>query len=207
MFQVSLENIGKKFKNEWIFRNLSFSFQSGVAYAITGPNGSGKSTFVQAMAGVIPVNEGKISYTHHQQQLPEEDWYQQFSFASPYLELIEEFTLEEAVEFHTKFKTLRHNLAVSDFLKTIHLERHAAKQIRNFSSGMKQRLKLGLAFYSQSEILFLDEPTSNLDHTGFQWYLDLVEKETDGRIILISSNEPKEYVFCTQTLNVLDFKS
>lgn len=207
MFQIELENIGKKFKNEWIFRNLNFSFQSGIAYAITGPNGSGKSTFVQAMAGIIPVNEGRVTYKDNHRVVPEEEWYRRLSTASPYMELIEEFTLKEAVDFHSRFKTFRLNLSTDDFLEEIHLRKHALKQLKNFSSGMKQRLKLGLAFYSEAEILFLDEPTSNLDHAGFDWYLKLVENHADGRIIIVSSNEPKEYDFCTQSLNVLDFKS
>lgn len=206
MFEVKLKNIGKKFKNEWIFRNLSFSFQSNRSYAVVGPNGSGKSTFIQAIGGIIPVNEGQVQYFENNVPLEEETWYKRFSIASPYMELIEEFSLKEAVEFHVRFKPFRKKITTEEFLESILLQKHASKQLKNFSSGMKQRLKLGLAFYSDSEILYLDEPTSNLDHTGFDWYLGLIEQFSADRIIIVSSNEPKEYQFCVETLNVLDFK-
>ncbi len=207
MLTIRVENIGKKFKNEWIFRNLSCTFESGNAYAVTGPNGSGKSTFIQGVTGVIPLNEGVINYHNDGKEVPEEHWYRMVALAAPYMELVEELTLKEAVDFHTRFKPLSGGLTVAEFLESIHLGKHAGKPLKNFSSGMKQRLKLGLAFYTETPVLFLDEPTSNLDHAGFDWYLSLIEKFAADRIVIISSNEPEEYNFCHNSINILDFKS
>lgn len=206
MLKISLENIGKKFKNEWIFRNLSCSFSKNEPIAIIGPNGSGKSTLMQALAGAIPINEGKVTYTNESKSIPDENWHELLSFSAPYLELIEEFTLAESVNFHVKFKPFQNNLTTSVFLQIIELEKHKDKPVKNFSSGMRQKLKLGLAFYSQTQILLLDEPTSNLDQNGFDWYLHNVEKALKDKIVIVSSNEPKEYTFCEKHLNILDFK-
>lgn len=206
MLTIEAENIGKKYKNEWIFRNLSFLFERNSAIAITGPNGSGKSTLMQALAGMIPVNEGKVAYSTSENNIHEEEFHQHLSFSAPYLELIEEFTLQEAVIFHKKFKEFIDGISAGDFLKQIELEKHRNKQIKFFSSGMRQRLKLGLVFYSTSKVLFFDEPTSNLDEKGFNWYLSEIEKVLGKRLILVSSNEPKEYEFCEKHLDILNFK-
>lgn len=206
MLKISLENIGKKFKNEWIFRCLSFEFSKNEPIAIIGPNGSGKSTLMQALAGAIPINEGKVVYTENKEIIAEEKWHELISFSAPYLELIEEFTLAESVNFHVKFKPFQAGISTSEFLQIIELEKHKDKPVKNFSSGMRQKLKLGLAFYSLNEIILLDEPTSNLDQNGFDWYISQVEKATENKIVIVSSNEPKEYIFCKNHLNILNFK-
>lgn len=206
MLTIEAENIGKKYKNEWIFRKLNFEFSENQAIAITGPNGSGKSTLMQALAGMIPVNEGKVAYSTTGNNIHEEEFHKHLSFSAPYLELIEEFTLQEAVIFHKKFKEFKDGISAGDFLKQIELEKHRNKQIKFFSSGMRQRLKLGLVFYSTSEVLFFDEPTSNLDEKGFNWYKSEIEKVLGQRLILVSSNEPKEYEFCKKHLDILNFK-
>lgn len=206
LLTIEAENIGKKYKNEWIFRKLNFEFSENQAIAITGPNGSGKSTLMQALAGMIPVNEGKVAYSTSGNNIHEDEFHQYLSFSAPYLELIEEFTLQEAVIFHKKFKEFKDGISAGDFLKQIELEKHRNKQIKFFSSGMRQRLKLGLVFYSTSEVLFFDEPTSNLDEKGFNWYKSEIEKVLGQRLILVSSNEPKEYEFCKKHLDILNFK-
>ena len=206
LLKISLENIGKKFKNEWIFRNLSFEFYKNDPVAIIGPNGSGKSTLMQSLAGAIPINEGKVTFENNKQVIPEEKWHELLSFSAPYLELIEEFTLAESVNFHTKFKPFQDHINTSDFLEILELEKHKDKSVKNFSSGMRQKLKLGLAFYSLNDIILLDEPTANLDQKGFEWYLENVEKVLENKIVIVSSNEPKEYTFCKNHLNILNFK-
>jgi len=206
LLKISLENIGKKFKNEWIFRNLSFEFYKNDPVAIIGPNGSGKSTLMQSLAGAIPINEGKVTFENNKYVIPEEKWHELLSFSAPYLELIEEFTLAESVNFHTKFKPFQDDINTSDFLEILELEKHKDKSVKNFSSGMRQKLKLGLAFYSLNDIILLDEPTANLDQKGFEWYLENVEKVLENKIVIVSSNEPKEYTFCKNHLNILNFK-
>jgi ABC-type multidrug transport system ATPase subunit len=67
------------------------------------------------------------------------------------------------------------------------------RQVKLFSSGMKQRARLGAAFFSDVPLLLLDEPCSNLDSRGVDWYHSLVSSQLDGRIMVIASNIPREY--------------
>ena len=204
--KISITDLGKKFQKEWIFRHMTFDFEKGQSYAITGPNGSGKSTLLQLVTGFFPPTEGKIQYFFEQQEVLPENYFKYFDIAAPYLELVEEFTLLEFLNFHFKFKKLSQGLTIDKFLKKTYLEQEVSKLIKNFSSGMKQRLKLGLAFYSESEICLLDEPTSNLDQKGIDWYLKNIELVLSEKLVIISSNQSYEHNFCKQTISIPDYK-
>lgn len=204
--KIQLENLGKKFRKEWIFRNVNLSFELGKNYTFVGPNGSGKSTLLQVLIGVMPQTEGKVSYNNINQEVLVDDIYKKIVIAAPYLELVEEFTLLESVEFHQKFKPFKNQLSAAELIEKIQLAPHKDKTVKNFSSGMKQRLKLGLAFYSEAPIILLDEPTSNLDSQGIAWYLKQIEKHTADRLLIICSNQPNEYAFCKNIVDIRDYK-
>lgn len=203
---ITVNDLGKKFGREWIFRKLTYSFESGTSYSITGGNGSGKSTFLQVLTGFIPSNEGSIQYRLEGGEIKEDQFFQHFDIATPYLELLEEFTLQEFLDFHFKFKKLKVGLNLDDFVELVYLKNDRNKQIKFFSSGMKQRLKLGLCFFSQSEVCLLDEPTTNLDQKGTDWYLEQVKSVLKEKLVLISSNQKHEYDFCDQNLHIPNFK-
>lgn len=202
--KINLVNTGKRFNREWIFRKFNFSFETGSSYAITGNNGSGKSTLLQIISGIILHNEGEISYTQNGNIIPEEEIHNKFSIAAPYLELIEEMTALELLRFHHSFIPLTQGEA--EILQTISLTAAANKQIRYYSSGMKQRLKLALAFFSNTAGLLLDEPTSNLDAEGIALYHFLIEKFSKNRLVIISSNDKAEYSFCNHVIKMEDYK-
>lgn len=203
---IKVENLGKKYAKEWIFRNLSHQFESGKSYAITGPNGSGKSTLIQLLTGFFPSTEGKITYELDGAHIPLEHYFHHFDIITPYLELIEEFSLNEFLNFHFRFKSLQEGISIDDFVNKVYLENDRDKLIQNFSSGMKQRLKLGLAFFSKSQICFLDEPTSNLDEQGTAWYFKNIKNALKYKLVIISSNQKYEYDFCDEIVNIPDYK-
>ncbi|MFY0591217.1 ABC transporter ATP-binding protein [Roseivirga sp.] len=204
--KIEVKNLGKKFNKEWIFRHLNTEFNENESYAITGGNGSGKSTFIQTIIGFIPSNEGSIVFTNNEIEIPEDRVFQHLDIITPYLELIEEFTLEEFLAFHFKFKSLEEGLTIDDFIEKVYLGSDKKKQIKNYSSGMKQRLKLGLGFFSQSKVCLLDEPTTNLDEFGIAWYLENVKSLLGKKLLIISSNQKKEYEFCDKVLHIADYK-
>src|ERR1700761_20995 len=203
---ITLQNIGRRFNRDWIFRGVDHTFTIGNSYAILGPNGSGKSTLLQVLNGSLAPSEGKISYEFEGKNVPAEDIFWQLSLAAPYMELIEEFTLKEVIDFHFKFKPYKPGLNAAAIITLLGMEKHKNKLIKYFSSGMKQRLKLALAFCSDTPILMLDEPTSNLDTQGVDWYLNLVQKFAENRLTIICSNQLHEYSFCDESLNIMDFK-
>ncbi|MDH5474162.1 MAG: ATP-binding cassette domain-containing protein [Cyclobacteriaceae bacterium] len=199
--KITLENLGKRYNRQWIFKDINLELSSNNSYAITGANGSGKSTFVKVLMGVTPPTTGQIKYSIDGMNIEEEHIYQYSILASPYLDLIEEFTLLELITFHFKFKKIKHDYSIQDIIEIAYLEKHKNKLIRNFSSGMKQRLKLVLAFYSDTPILFLDEPTSNLDAKGIDWYKNQVENNKE-KLIIVASNQAFEYEFCKNHINI-----
>ncbi len=191
--KIVTENLGKRFNREWIFKNLKFSFDPGSCYAIVGPNGSGKSTLLQVLWGQVPPSTGSSKYFHNDNEVLIEDVYQHVSIATPYMELIEEFTLMEMIEFHFKFKKPTANLSPQSLIELMELSHAKEKVISNFSSGMRQRLKLGLAFFSNTSALFLDEPTTNLDKNSIEWYQVNLRKSMTSKLVLIASNTEYEY--------------
>ena len=204
--KITAQNLGKKFRNEWIFRNLNYEFQTGETYTFIGANGSGKSTLLQVLSGFMPHSEGLINYEATQKLLTVDDYYKHLVIAAPYLELIEDFTLTEIIEFHIKFKPFKNNLSNNDFIDFIELPKAKNKEVKFFSSGMKQRVKLGLAFWSDCEILMLDEPTSNLDSKATDWYLRNVQTYSQNRLLMLCSNQPSEYEFCRNILSIQNYK-
>lgn len=203
---ISLSDTGKRFNREWIFRHVNYQFESGVAYAITGPNGSGKSTLLQAISGATIINEGTIRYAKNDAAVPDEKIYCEVSICAPYLELIEEMTAAEFLEFHQGFKSFLPELTIEGILQMVELQKSAHKQIRYFSSGMKQRVKLAQCILSNSSIVLLDEPCTNLDETGINLYHSLIDRFCKERLVIVSSNDPIEYRFCSKKIHITDYK-
>jgi len=202
---ISLSDAGKRFNRDWIFRHFNYQFESGHSYAITGPNGSGKSTLLQVLSGLMMVNEGKIQFESSfptSKLIDAEKIYQHVSICAPYLELVEEMTLREFLEFHQAFKPFLSGINSEIIIEVIGLEKSSNKQIRFFSSGMKQRVKLAQCIFSNSDIVLLDEPCTNLDITGINLYHSLIENYTRDRLVIVSSNDEVEYRFCTNIISL-----
>ncbi len=204
---ISIKGAGKKFNREWIFRNLNYQFLSGNSYGIIGFNGSGKSTVLQCIAGSMMLNEGTISYnSDSNSNIVNENIFKSISICTPYLEMVEEMTSIEFVEFHQQFKPFINNVSTQEIINIIGLEKSSNKQIRHFSSGMKQRLKLAQAIFSDTPILLLDEPCTNLDKEGYQLYHQLIKDYCNNKLLIICSNEEAEIEFCSERLNIVDYK-
>lgn len=204
--QINLTQAAKRFNKEWIFSKLDFQLKTGHHYALIGNNGSGKSTLLQIIAGYIGLTKGQISWEQEGSSFNADTIFTKISIAAPYLELIEEYTALEQITFHKKFKPLLNGIHNEALLSAVGLEKSGTKQIRNFSSGMKQRLKLGLAIFDQSPLLLLDEPCSNLDQEGIAIYHSLIQKYALDKLIIVASNDPNEYNFCDKSLALAQFK-
>lgn len=204
--KIKLTQLGKRFNTDWVFRNLNFQFDNTVHYAITGPNGSGKSTLLQIISGAIIFNEGEIKYTESEQEIKQVEIFQKISFAAPYLELIEEMTLIEFLSFHHSMKGWLDGCTKEKIITLIGLEKASHKQIRYYSSGMKQRVKLAQAVFSNTPVVLLDEPTTNLDEEGVSLYHFLIKNYCSGRVVIVSSNDRAEYLFCNEIIDITRYK-
>jgi ABC-type multidrug transport system ATPase subunit len=204
--KVSLTDAGKRFNRDWIFRHFNYTFEEGQSYAITGPNGSGKSTLLQVLSGGMMVSEGNIQYSINNIQCSIEGIYQHVSICAPYLEVIEEMTLKEFLDFHRGFKPFLNGITTEKIISVLGLEKAINKQIRYYSSGMKQRVKLAQAVFSDTAIVLLDEPCTNLDLTGIELYQQLIDEYCKSRLVIVSSNDEVEYKFCKERININDYK-
>lgn len=204
---ISLSNLGKRFNRDWIFRGLTTEFISGKTYAITGPNGSGKSTLMQVLWGQLPATEGSIDYKINNSLIQQDDISGKICIATPYMDLIEEFSLSEQIDFHLRFKKAVNGLSTADLIQKMQLESAAAKPIKQFSSGMKQRLKLGLAIFSECDVLFLDEPSTNLDKKSNDWYLETLMGIHGKKLIIIATNQSSDYPMGSSVINLTDLKT
>lgn len=232
--QIKLNKIGKRYNYEWIFRDINYEFTSDNNYVILGANGSGKSTLLQVIAGNLIPSEGSIEYkaplppkggnslTQAKQGdasevaspfrgqggiIPDDEIFNHLSFASPYLELFDEFTLIESIEFQAQFKPFLNNLTTKQILECTQLEKECNKQLKYYSSGMKQRVRLALAILCDTPLLLLDEPASNLDKKSIDWYQNLINEYSNNRLIIVCSNQQEyEYPFCNKELLIEDYK-
>lgn len=201
--RILLSEVTKAFGREAVVKAMDRTFEAGSRTAVLGPNGSGKSTLLQLVAGALMPSKGTVTHERNGQRVDPEDVYRYVSMATPYMALYEELSLREAIGTHIGFKPLRGGIAIDEVARIALLERQLEKSVRNFSSGMKQRLKLALAILSDTPLLLLDEPTSNLDASGIAWFRTLLMQHLDGRTLLVASNRLEEETFaCTASVSM-----
>ena len=199
--EILVQNLSKKFRQEFVLKSFSHSFKSGQSYAITGPNGSGKSTLLQLIAQFTLPNSGTVEMTGIDPELA----YSHITYAAPYVELIEEYTLPEHLDVLVKNKYLPASVTLELLENFIDLQPGRFKLIKNYSSGMRQKIKLGFALLSDRSVLLLDEPTTNFDEQAKNWFFNRLEQQRH-KLIIVASNEAREIEFCKEKIDILDFK-
>ncbi|MFT3886476.1 MAG: ABC transporter ATP-binding protein [Flavobacteriales bacterium] len=207
MMRITLTNIAKHFNKEVVFTGVDHVLEAGSRTAVLGPNGSGKSTLLHVVAGALIPTAGTVAHTREGAPIDPEAVYRHVSIAAPYLNLYEELTLRETIANHLRFKPLRNGIGTDEAARIAYLEAHLGKPVRNFSSGMKQRLKLALAILSDTPLLLLDEPTSNLDAEAVAWYRALLSEHLAARTLVVASNRLEaEYDRCTEAIEIGRYK-
>ena len=199
--EILVQNLSKKFRQEFVIRQFNYTFHSGNSYAITGPNGSGKSTLLQLIAQFTLPNTGTVEMSG----VDPEFVYSQLTYAAPYVELIEEYTLSEHLEILLKNNYLPASITLDILEDFIDLQPGKFKRIKNYSSGMRQKIKLGFALLSDRPVLLLDEPTTNFDEQAKNWFFNRLEQQRH-KLIIIASNEAREIEFCHEKIAIQDFK-
>lgn len=205
--RIELTNVAKRFGRETVFAGVDLVLGSGARVAVGGPNGSGKSTLLQVVAGALTPTAGTVRHALGDAPLDPEAVYRHVAIAAPYLNLYEELSLREAIAVQARFKPFQRGMRPEEVARIAYLDAHLGKPVRNFSSGMKQRLKLALAVLSDTPLLLLDEPASNLDTAGIAWYRDLLEGHLGGRTLLVASNRHADETFaCTEAVDITRWK-
>jgi len=199
---LSIQKLSKAFNQNIVFSDLTFDVSSGSRFAITGSNGSGKSTLLKILSGGTLPSTGKISYTLQNRKIGEDQVYRYVHFVAPYNMVIEELTLHELFDLHQQLGLLKGYSSFRGWLNLLQYPFDADKQIKVFSSGMKQRIKLGLALLDDRPLILLDEPGSNLDSQGKTWLETLVLQIPISSTLIIASNDPVEIGYCQKQINL-----
>ena len=199
---IRLEHISKRYGRNWILKGIDWDFEPGSSTAITGPNGSGKSTLLKIISGGLAPSTGNVIFERSGEEIYWSDASLDISYAAPYTDLIEGLTLAEHLDFHFRFRTPVDGMSADDILLNIDMESDRRKRVADFSSGMKQRLKLALTLFTESAVILLDEPTTNLDEHWAQWYSDLVQKRMGDSTLIIASNMEREYAFAKDVIRM-----
>lgn len=201
--RILLQKASKLYNKHVIFEGLDLDLAKGHALAVTGPNGSGKSTLIKVLAAYITLTKGNIIWLDGEKPIHPDKVFKRTSMAAPYLDLFDEFTLRENAKIYGDLKGFRYDMTVDDIIDFIGLPNASDKKLKSFSSGMKQRCKLALAFCADSDLLLLDEPLSNLDAAGYNWYKKASESFCKERIVVVGSNlKGDETFFCSETINL-----
>lgn len=194
--EIIAENVAKFFGESRIFRNINFNISSGQAAAIIGPNGSGKTTLVRVLSGLISPSEGRVRYKNNGAELQREDIYKYIGLVGPYLELYQDLSAEENLNFFAKMKNLPNAATrISQLMEQFGLSGREDDPVKAYSSGMKQRLKYVFALMHDPQVLFVDEPRSNLDEQGIAAVYRVLEEHKKNNILVIATNESDDLKF------------
>lgn len=206
-YKLQLESVTKRFGRRLIFDDINVLYENSGVYGIEGPNGSGKSTLMKMLSGIIAPNKGKISHISSENEIDSDDLHSHIGFVSPYLVLYDEFSAEENIQLLMKIRNKRNDVSKADLLfQKFQLEDRKKDLLKTYSSGMKQRLKFIFALAHSPQLILLDEPTSNLDDAGKETVYSIIKEESQSKIVIIASNEKQDLSYCSQILNLKNYK-
>lgn len=204
--KISLDSVSKRYQRHWVFRNIDGEIPAGSRMAILGQNGSGKSTLLRMLAGMQPPSSGTITHVHKDAAIAQAELFRHVTICAPGVELPEELSFEELLRFHFSFKDILPGYSIRRIIEETGLQKRRSVPIGDFSSGMRQRVKLAQALFSDTALLLLDEPCTNLDEAGVAQYIAWVERLTPGRTVVVASNDPREYSFCDTRIRISDYQ-
>jgi len=205
--QVELRDISKNFQSHAVFKGVNLTLPDGYRGVVLGGNGSGKSTLLKIISGALTPSSGKVVYREKDGEIAENYRYKKVAFCGPYTDLIEDFTLNELIDFQQLFRPFLPGIDKTGIVELVYLKTFQDKAIKTYSSGMKQRVRLALAVLADVPLLLLDEPTSNLDPQGKSWYTSLIKEFLGNRSVLVASNHlPQEYDFTNAEIDLHEYR-
>lgn len=203
MISLEVENLSKKYTGKTVLKALSFSHSQGIL-GISGANGSGKSTLLKCLAKLLKPTYGAIRWVDQGEELDQSEVIKQLGYAAPYLNLYDELTVFENIEFLANLSnpSQTHD-SIQELLSRTHILELQNKLFKTLSTGQRQRVKLAASLVKGPSILLLDEPGSNLDKDGHQLVADLVQSEVQkDTLVIIASNDANEMALCNQVISL-----
>ncbi len=202
---ISFSDVAKRYDMRVVFRAVTGEALPGEVLVITGPNGSGKSTLLAILCGLLRPTRGEVRYrSRGGDDISRDAWGRHLGVVAPAMAVYEELTALENLRFYARVR----GLALDDadhreLLERVGLDPDRKTPVRGYSTGMAQRLKIAQALLHDPGVLFLDEPSSNLDPSGQDWLEVHVETLVDeGRTIVLATNDRREMTWGSRNVSL-----
>ena len=193
---IAFEKVTQSFYGRTIFRDINANLQGGTVTAVTGHNGSGKSTLLKLAAHLLQPTSGRVSVKDAGQELRRAELRSRLALVTPELKFYPRLTARENLAFLLGLRGITLNdAAFSALMLRVGLRETeiAAAFTGEFSTGMRQRLKLAALLASGADIWLLDEPGANLDAAGRELVIREVRQAADeGRLVIWATNDERE---------------
>ena len=208
MHSLTTERLGQRFGSRILFRKMNIAFHSGHSTAIVGSNGSGKSTLVRILAGLMRPTKGEVILNVDGNEVEGEWRPLSCGLVAPYLNVYEDFTPRENLDFIAKARRLPHReTRIEQVLDGVQMLHRADDVVNTFSSGMLQRIRIASALLADPPVLLLDEPTATLDVSGVEMVRGIIDRALkEERIVIVATNEPEEAEACEFKIDVEDYR-
>lgn len=207
--ELKCDELGKHFGNKTIFSNLSFRLATTQSLVVIGRNGTGKSTLLKILATLIKPDTGKYLISIDGIEIERAEFFKHIGMLAPYINMYDELTGYENLMLFGKLRnsnfTKENKSKILELLNKVNLYTKRNEYFRNYSSGMKQRLKLAFAIQHSPSILLLDEPRTNLDTEGVNIVYNVIEEQKKSGIVVIATNDLDDINLCTEKINIEDF--
>lgn len=187
-----------------VFAPVSTTVCSGEVIAVTGSNGAGKSSLLAGIAGLLQPFRGSAILRINNIPYSDTELRSFCGYVAPGMSLYDELQAWEHVQLDADLRGKGTDLRYAeDLLHRFGLNHRRESLIGDFSTGMKQRVKLVLAMYCRPALLLLDEPASNIDDDGFAVFSDVVsEAASAGCIVIIATNDERERALCAREIRL-----
>ncbi|MBF8378641.1 ABC transporter ATP-binding protein [Alicyclobacillus mali] len=179
---IVLQDLRKRYGGREILSGITVTLETGRVYAIAGPSGSGKTTLLQILAGYEHPTSGavQVSNTLRLEYAP-----QDFLLFST-LTVWHHMRLKAAARrLQERWEERAHRL-----LADLGIANHCRARVGMLSGGERRRLQLAIALLPPSDVLLLDEPTSNLDAMASEQVWETLAREGAGKTMVICSHAP-----------------
>lgn len=201
---VKTNKICKKYKSNFVLKDVSINIKKGDIYGLIGKNGAGKTTLMRIIAGLISETSGDLELFEENKSKIKNRKRIGVLIETP--AFFDDMDAYNNLEYLRIYKGIPGESCVEEKLKLVGLESVEGKLIKDYSLGMKQKLGLAMALLGDPEFLILDEPTNGLDPVGIVKMRELLKKlnREKGITILISSHILSELSQLSTTYGIMN---
>lgn len=204
MLKITLDQVSKKIKNNWVLKNISYTFQGGTLYGVYGYNGSGKTMLLRMISGLIRPTEGSI-FINDKKLHAEIDYPESIGVLIESPNFWKNYTGFEVLKTLAGIKKVISDDEIKNAMKRVLLDPEDKRTISKYSLGMKQKLGIAQAIMEHPDIILLDEPTNALDKKSVtQVRQILLEEKKRGAIVIIASHNSQDIDLCDQMIEVTE---